>query len=201
MPAFNVILTGEGGQGVVTAGTILSQTVMDNGYNVIMSELHGLSQRGGSITVEVRIGEIYGPISFKSRYNLLLGFEPIEAMRILEQITYPMDAIVNSEKISPVYLGIRDLEYPDVDALLSRLPECIRLRRIDASKLARDAGSVKATNIVMLGAALEASIPGFNLENLENAIRSRFSGKALQVNLDALHLVTNKMREVETRAP
>ncbi|MCL4334981.1 MAG: indolepyruvate oxidoreductase subunit beta [Candidatus Thermoplasmatota archaeon] len=193
MPAFNIILTGEGGQGVVTAGTILSQTVMDSGYNVIMSELHGLSQRGGSITVEVRIGEIYGPISFKSKYNLLLGFEPIEAMRILEQISYPMDAVVNSEKISPIYLGIRDLEYPDVDAMLSNLPQCIRLRRIDASRIARDAGSVKATNIVMLGTALEASVPGLTLEGLENAIRSRFSGKLLQLNLDALHLAMGKM--------
>lgn len=194
MNAFNVILTGEGGQGVVTAGSILSQAVIKNGYNVVMSELHGLSQRGGSITVEVRIGDVYGPISFRTSYDLILGFEPMEAMRILENVDYPTMVILNTERISPVGLGIEGAEYPDIDSMLSGLPSFIKIRRVDASSIARSAGSVRATNIAMLSASLDLCVPGLDIESLEYAIRSNFSSRILQVNMETMRRAVHNMK-------
>lgn len=182
----NVIVAGVGGQGVVTAGTLISHAALVKGHNVVMSEIHGLAQRGGSVSVEVRIGNVKSPIIPVGQADLILGLEPMEAVRAAERAGTRTKILTNVERISPVSLTMRGLEYPQIEGMLSELVEKLDVYLIDALPFAMEAGDPRSASTVMVGAALKLGVLPIDEDSVLEALKDRFSPKLFEINRKAL---------------
>ncbi len=195
----NIIISGVGGQGVITAGYLIADTLSSKGQNVVMSEIHGLAQRGGSVTVELRIGDVYSPIIPQGKVDIVIGFEPIEAVRAAFRGHKDTYVLINSEKQVPVSLSMNAMEYPSDDFIFHKLQGFNHVVFLDASSMAIKAGNVRAVNTVMIGAAMASSVLPISLEDLETSLSKRFEGKLLDINKRALQsgidYARNKLRE------
>ncbi len=184
----NIIVAGVGGQGVVTAGTLISQSALVKGHNVVMSEIHGLAQRGGSVSVEVRIGDVSSPIIPTGETDLILGIEPIEAVRAAQFAGPRTKILINREPVEPVSLSMKGMEYPDMKDLISEISENFEVYLIDALPLALEAGDARSASTVMVGAAIQLGVLPIDEESTLEAIRKRFSEKLYAINEKALRL-------------
>lgn len=182
----NILLAGVGGQGVITLGLIISQAAIEQGENVIMSEIHGLAQRGGSVTVDVRIGDFHAPIIPDGDVDLTIGMEPLETKRALSRASTGTRVVMSTETLTPVSLSIRHEEYPDLKGLISSIADDFQVGALDAVSIARNYGSYKAANMALLGFALGTGWLHLSLEAVRNQIARVFSKKALEINLRAL---------------
>lgn len=170
----NILLVGVGGQGTILASKILTHAALSQGYQVKMSEIHGMAQRGGSVVTQVRIGEedVYSPVIEPGEADFMVGFEQLEAYRWSHFLKKDGALIVNNQRIVPLPVLIGAAIYPDnifVD-LKGRLERIIYL---DGLKIATEAGNPKTTNVVLMGVlskfmnlpenvwlkAIEATIP------------------------------------------
>ena len=184
----NLILAGVGGQGVVTAGSFISESLSTAGKKVVMSEIHGLAQRGGAVNVEIRIGDIYGPIIPHGKVDILIGFEPIESVRATQKANRDTFILVNSEKQVPVSLSMNALEYPAAGEISRMLDPFKHVVFLDATAIAIKAGNVRTVNTVLIGAAMASSLLPISVGQLEKTLSERFEGKLYEVNETALGL-------------
>lgn len=184
----NLKICGVGGQGVITTGIIASEAGMSKGMNVVMSEIHGLAQRGGAVSVDIRFGEARGSMIPKDKCDLLIALEPVEAVRNASQLKSGGIALIGTVKIPPISLGISGKEYPDVEEILNESYPDIRYTMIDSSDIATQAGNSKTSNIVMLGAAISTGILPIGMQDVITTLSNRFSGKILEANKKALEL-------------
>ena len=187
----NIIITGVGGQGIVKAGHLIGKAVASGGDNVVMSEIHGMSQRGGIVGVDIRIGDgVYGPIIPDGAADLLIGFEAVETLRVLERIDSKKTTVLMSkEKIVPVSVTLQDSTYPDASAVAEKLKKenaSAKIYEIDALRLASEAGNPKSTNVVLVGAAYSAGFIPVPLSDLEDAVKSVFPERSWESNLKSL---------------
>ena len=187
----NIIITGVGGQGVITAGLLISEAATKKGIKTVMSEIHGLAQRGGSVSVDIRMGDVYSPIVPDCDADLLMGFEPIETVRYVRRIGKNTKIIVNTERMTPISLSMERKEYPDINELIKGMSENFQVYPIDSIDLARKAGNHRASNVVMVGAALALGALPLTKEDIIAALKDRFSGKLLEINLQALEMGIN----------
>ena len=185
-PTTNLLLSGVGGQGVVLASYVLSQVAMAEGYDVKQSEVHGMSQRGGSVTSHFRFGDmVSAPLITPGTADILLGFEALEALRYVHWLRPGGLLIYNALQINPSPVAAGLATYPaDIDAQITAAWP--RVRRVDANALAQQAGTVKAANVVMLG-AVSGGLP-FASETWETVIRRVVPPKTVDVNLNAFRL-------------
>lgn len=181
---WNVLIAGVGGQGTLLTSRILADVAVQMGYDVKVSEIHGMAQRGGSVVSEVRYGKkVYSPIIKKGDADILLAFEKIEAARWLDYIKPDGRVIVNNERIDPLPVMSGKAKYPDdiVDKIKSAVPKTVV---VDATVAAIECGNVKAANVVLLGVLTSAiQLP---VHEVEAAIEHTVPPKALDVNLRAL---------------
>ena len=150
----SILLVGVGGQGTILAAKILTLGLMQAGYDVKMSEIHGMSQRGGSVSSHVRYGEkVYSPVIEKGSADVLVSFEQMEALRWLDYIKPNAKAVVNSQKIKPVPVLMGKAAYPDniLDEIKARTDATI----LDARAEAIAVGSARALNILLVGVAVK----------------------------------------------
>ena len=158
---------GVGGQGTILASKVLSVGLMRAGYDVKMSEIHGMSQRGGSVTTHVRFGaKVYSPIVDEGGADILVSFEKVEAVRWLAFLKRGGTLVVNDYEIRPLSVLTGSAQYPDgvTEKLRAEAPDMITF---NAGKIASDLGSVKAQNIVLLGALAR----GMKLDHIDwNAV-------------------------------
>lgn len=196
----NIIIAGVGGQGVITAGFLISEALSDRGEKVVMSEIHGLAQRGGSVTVEIRIGDVFSPIIPQGKADIVIGFEPIETIRAASRGNKDSFIFVNSEKQVPVSLSMNALEYPSSDEILSRLSPFRNVVFLDASSLALEAGSIRAVNTVMIGAAMASAILPISFEDMLKTLSKRFEGNLYDLNKRALRIGMELGRKELSRA-
>ena len=179
----NVVLCGVGGQGTILASRILSTALVDAGYDVKMSEIHGMSQRGGSVTTQVRYGErVFSPIIGAGSADVLVAFEKMEALRYLGDLRPGGKVIINDHVIQSLPTLLGNAKYPfDAD---KRVAESAETKVLDATGIAEACGSAKAANVVLLGAAVKA----LGLESLdwESAIRKCVKPAFIELNLKAL---------------
>jgi indolepyruvate ferredoxin oxidoreductase beta subunit len=148
----NLLLVGVGGQGILLASEILSETFMLAGYDVKKSEIHGMSQRGGSVVSHVRYGqEVYSPIVPEGEGDLLFGFELMETYRCLPLLKPGATVVANDLRIPPPSVLMGRESYPEgiAERISERFPDFVL---IDGEKLASDAGNRRAANTVLLGA-------------------------------------------------
>ncbi len=185
-PTTNLLLSGVGGQGVVLASYVLSQVAMAEGYDVKQSEVHGMSQRGGSVTSHFRFGDkVWSPLVTPGSADILLSFEALEAMRYAHWLRPGGLLVYNTLRINPAPVAAGLAEYPaDIDARIAAAASNVRC--VNASALAEEAGTVKAVNVVMLGAA-SGALP-FAPETWEAIIRKVVPPKTVDVNLKAFAL-------------
>lgn len=185
-PIVNLLLSGVGGQGVVLASYVLSQVAVAEGYDVRQSEVHGMSQRGGSVTSHFRFGDkLWEPLVVQGTADILLAFEALEALRYVNWLKHDGLLIYNSLCINPSPVAAGLATYPaDIDAkIVAAYPN---VRCVEANELAREAGTVKAANVVMLG-AVSPALP-FATETWEKVIRKAVPPKSVEVNLEAFRL-------------
>ena len=147
----NVMIVGVGGQGSLLASKLLGKLLVDEGYDVKVSEVHGMSQRGGSVVTYVRFGDrVYSPVVEDGEADFIVSFEKIEAARYAAKLKKDGVIIVNTQQIDPMPVIIGATTYPD--AILDEMQaKGIHVDAIDALALARQAGSAKACNIVLMG--------------------------------------------------
>ncbi len=184
----NVMIVGVGGQGTLLASRILGNIVIDLGYDVKVSEVHGMSQRGGSVVTYVKYGkEIYSPIIDKGEADVILAFEMLEAYRALPYLKKDGKIIANTQQINPMPVITGALEYPkDIDKKLSNL---VNTKFVDALNLAKEAGNIKAVNVVLIGVFAKES--NIEYEKWIEVIKKTVPAKLLDVNLKAFDLGYN----------
>lgn len=189
MKTYNVYIAGVGGQGVVRTSIIIGLACFKKGVNVVMSEIHGMAQRGGSVPAEMKIGDAYSPIIEKGGADLLISFEPAESLRAMGKLSKDTVAVINTQPIIPVTVALGTSVYLDpkmyIDELKSKLKRVVVL---DAESMAREAGNILSLNMVMLGAS--SATPGFPVEKefLVAAMKENLPAKAIDANLRAFDM-------------
>lgn len=147
----DIMIVGVGGQGSLLASKLLGSLLLSEGYDVKVSEVHGMSQRGGSVVTYVRFGEkVYSPITDLGQADMIVSFELLEAARYTEYLKKDGTVVVNTQQINPITVITGAAQYPD--DLLGKMKNAgITVDAVDALALANEAGSSKAVNIVLMG--------------------------------------------------
>lgn len=189
MKTTSVMIVGVGGQGSLLASKLLGRLLMDEGYDVKVSEVHGMSQRGGSVVTYVRFGEkVYSPIVTEGEADIIIAFEKLEAARYAKYLKKDGLIVVNTQQIDPMPVIIGAAEYP-VDVLNELSAKGLNVEALDALSLAEKAGSSKAVNIVLMGrAAKRFDIP---YERWIKAIENTVAPKFIEMNKLAFDLGYN----------
>ncbi len=185
----SVMIVGVGGQGSLLASKLLGRLLVDEGYDVKVSEVHGMSQRGGSVVTYVRFGKkVYSPIITDGEADIIISFEKLEAARYARYLKKDGKIIVNTQQIDPMPVIIGAAEYPQ-DVLDELTAKGLDVQSLDALSLAEKAGSAKAVNIVLMGkAAKYFDIP---YENWIRAIENTVAPKFVEMNKKAFELGYN----------
>jgi len=171
----NILVAGIGGQGVMTAAEILAQTALTQGFDVKKTEVAGMAQRGGVVTSHVRFGEkINSPAIPDGEADLILGFEPAEAARWLDQLRPGGVVLVNQNIQVPPIVNIGLFDYPE-DPVGSIVERGVEVHAFNATKIAQKLGNIRLVNTVMLGAS-SAHLP-FSADILKEAIMARFRAR------------------------
>ena len=182
----SIMLVGVGGQGTLLASRILGSVLLSQGYDVKVSEVHGMSQRGGSVVTYIKYGEkIYSPVIEKGEADIIVAFEQLEAARWLPYLKKGGKIITNTQQINPmpVIMGVQ--EYPT--ELIEKIKaKGVDITAVDALALAEEAGSSRAVNVVLMG--LISKTAGFPEEIWQKALEECVPAKALEINKKAFAL-------------
>ncbi len=180
-PTTTILLVGVGGQGTILAGDILAKTAAAAGMDVKISEIHGMAQRGGSVSTVVRVGaQVHSMICDPGCADVVVAFEAVEALRAQEYLAADGAMIVNEELISPVMVNIGRAAMPD--DVYERLAD-LHATVVPASRLATEVGSPKSANVVLMG-ALSTKLP-FDEGTWREVIARRVPPKTVEANLKA----------------
>jgi indolepyruvate ferredoxin oxidoreductase beta subunit len=185
----SILLAGVGGQGILRASDIMCMALMEAGFDVKKSEVHGMAQRGGCVTSHVRYGKkVYSPLAKLESIDILISFETMETLRYLNYLSKDASLIVNSEKIYPPAVNMGNFPYP-IDTIMYLQKRYKNVKEIDAVQLAQKAGSIKAANVVLLGAV--SSLISINSTIWKSVIRKSFPEKLINLNLNAFQMGIN----------
>lgn len=182
----NILLCGVGGQGIILASKILAVGLIKAGYDVKMSEVHGMAQRGGSVTTQVRYGtKVHSPIIGKGQADVLVSFETMETSRYLEYVKPEGRVVINEYQIpsAPILSGVA--EYPEgvIEAISSKLNTTV----FKAAELAEGIGNLKTMNVIVVGALVRA----MGLENIvdwNEVIKETVKAHFVDINIKAFQL-------------
>jgi len=182
----NIMIVGVGGQGSLLASRIIGNAVLLSGYDVKVSEVHGMSQRGGSVVTYVKYGEkVHSPVICRGEADIIMSFEILEAARWLPYLKKDGVIVTNTQQINPMPVITGAAEYPaDLAAKIEATG--VKLIAADALSIAREAGNEKAVNVALIG--LMAKYSGFDIELIRDAIKMSVPEKFLEVNLKAYEL-------------
>lgn len=187
--SYQIYIIGVGGQGTIKTATIIGEAAMAQGLNVVMSEVHGMAQRGGTVVTELKIGDSLSPLNEKYSADLLLAFEPSELLRATSIIGKDTNIIASCSSIIPFTVSLGISKYPDINQIIERLSKKVdNLHFIDAEKIAIEAGNIIAANIVILGAALATSKFPLKKENIIESMKQNLPIKSIDMNIKALEM-------------
>jgi len=176
----DVLMVGVGGQGTILATRVLAQAAQEAGYDIKVSEIHGMAQRGGSVVTQVRLGEkVFSPLIPAGGADVVLAFEKLEGLRLLPALKSGGTIIINEQEIPPVPVLVGVAEYPAniVEYIRSAMSNVVA---VDALGIAEKCGNPKAANMVLLG-AMARRLP-FGLEVWEKALAARIPARLMEVN-------------------
>ncbi len=187
----NILLVGVGGQGTILASKILSDGLVEAGNDVKMSEIHGMSQRGGNVSTQVRYGDkVYSPIIGKGEADIIVAFEKMEALRWIEYLKPTGIMVINDAEIPSAVTQQGKVKYPE--GILEELASKAKTIVFKASEIAKELGNIKATNIVLLGALVGAmDLPDIDWEAM---IARNVKPEFLELNIKAFNEGKNNVK-------
>lgn len=180
----NILLVGVGGQGTILVSKILSTGLMEAGFDVKMSEIHGMAQRGGSVSTQVRYGsEVSSPIIGIGEADILVSFETMETLRWLEFLKPDGVVVINDYKIpsAPILMG--KIDYPE--GIIELIKDKARTKVINAGEIAEKLGNTKVMNVVLLGALIKSM--KLTDINWEAVIKSQVKEQFTEINIKAFN--------------
>ena len=188
----NILLSGVGGQGIILASKILATGLINAGYDVKMSEVHGMAQRGGSVTTQVRFGEkVYSPIIGKGQADVLVSFETMETGRWLDYVKPEGTVVINDFEIGSAPILMGTVEYPEgvIEYIQEHAKDTIVMKAAD---LAVELGNVRTMNVIIVGALIKA----LDLEGIdwEEVIKETVKPKFVDINIKALKLGMDQVK-------
>lgn len=181
----NIMIVGVGGQGTLLASRIIGNVAVKKGYDVKVSEVHGMSQRGGSVVTYVKMGEkVYSPLIEKGEADIILAFEKLEALRWIDYLKKGGALVVNDQEINPMPVITGKAEYPE--NIIEKLTGGgIRIMSVNALRIAGECGNIKAVNIVLIG--LMSKSTGIERDVWLEAVKEAVPQKLLDVNIKAFN--------------
>lgn len=188
----NIIICGVGGQGNILASELLASALVEKGYYTTVGETYGASQRGGSVMSHVRISsqQQYGALIPRGEADIIIGFEPIETLRVAREYANQETRIVfDSRPNYPLGVLIGEAVYPTIEAITRELDHrCGSVQVLEATRLAQEAGNAQAANILLMGAL--TAMPGLPLqaEDYADALTQRFKGAVYEMNQKVFNL-------------
>lgn len=181
----SILLVGVGGQGTILASKLLTTGLMEAGYDVKMSEIHGMSQRGGSVSSQVRYGnKVESSVIEPGGADILVAFEKMEALRWLEYLKLDGKVVVNNYEIKPISILSGKIDYPQ--GIVEEISEKVNTVTIDAAKHAEDIGNPKVMNVILLGATIKSM--GLDYIDWEKIIRENIKEQFIDINIEAFEL-------------
>lgn len=192
---FHCVLAGVGGQGIVLASKLIAQAAMNRGLFVRTAETIGMAQRGGCVVSHVRVGEdVFSPMVPKGGADLILGFEPAEAVRCLPYLKPGGAVVASTRAVTPVTASLSGSAYNGARMLtyLRRLP--LKLAEVDGGAVCAECGTARTLNVALLGAACTSGALPFDRSELETALRTRVAPRFAEMNLRALHAGAQAVR-------
>ncbi len=175
----NIMVVGVGGQGTLLTSRIIGKTALEQGYDVKLSEVHGMAQRGGSVVTFVRYGEkVYEPVCEEGEVDILISFERLEALRYAHFLKKDGIIIVNDTRIDPMTVVIGAKQYPE--NIIEGLEKEHKVYSIDGLKIAKELGNSKVLNSVVLG--LSAKHIGFSESDWLSVIEKTVPPKTIEIN-------------------
>lgn len=189
METKSIMIVGVGGQGSLLASRLLGNVLLAQGYDVKVSEVHGMSQRGGSVVTYVKYGDkVYSPVIEKGEADAVISFEILEAARCLPYLKKGGLLVTSTQQIDPMPVITGAVQYPS--ELVEKLKaQCSEVVAVDALKLAEEAGSAKASNVVLMGAFSKRT--DFSEELWHKAVEQCVPPKFLELNRKAFELGRN----------
>lgn len=178
----SILLVGVGGQGTILVSKLLTQGLIRAGYDVKMSEVHGMAQRGGSVSTQVRYGDkVYSPIIGRGQADVMIAFEKLEAVRYAEFLKPEGVAVINNYEIASMPVAAGMAEYPS--GCIEAMEKKFRTLVLDAAAIAKELGNAKCMNVVLMGAMVKA----FGMTDIPwaDVLRENLPSKVLELNLRA----------------
>ena len=186
MATKSIMLVGVGGQGTLLASRILGNTLLAQGFDVKVSEVHGMSQRGGSVVTYIKYGDkVYSPVIEKGEADVIVSFEVLEAARWLPYLKKGGKLVTNTQQIEPMPVITGAMEYP-ADIVEKIKAKGIDITALDALSLANEAGSSRAVNVVLMGVI--STMMDFPADAWKKALEECVPQKALDINRKAFSL-------------
>lgn len=186
----NIMICGVGGQGIVLTSKLIAATAVSHDVPVMSAETIGMAQKGGSVFSFLRLGEsISSPMFPEGEADLLIGFEPAEAVRMFPYLKKGGTAIVNTHPIMPVTAALTGSDYTGAEMLAYLERNAEKVVTVDGDKAITDIGSPKVLNMVMLGAAVASGLLPFSLEEIEQTMRATVKPQFAELNSKALRYV------------
>jgi indolepyruvate ferredoxin oxidoreductase beta subunit len=195
----NIVIAGVGGQGNVVASEVLATALSRVGYRVSVGETFGASQRGGSVMSHVRAAReaTPGPLIPKGLADIILGFEPLETLRLLADYGRETTrVVVNPRPVYPLAVQQGQATYPEADTLMAKLTGlAAEVLTVDATGLARQAGDMRAQNLAMVGALVGSGWLPLDAATVERVLGERFADDVLRLNVEAFRLGLEQVRQ------
>ena len=186
MKPYNIYICGVGGQGIIKTSIVIGEAAMKSSMGVVMSEVHGMAQRGGVVSTELKIGDSKSAIIEKGSTDLLIAFEPMEALRAISKASKNTYVVVNTSPIMPFNIIGSEVPYPAVSDILDELKSKVKdVFALDAEKAAKDAGHILSLNMVMLGGATAVLDFPISKEAILKSMRENLPQKSIPINLKA----------------
>lgn len=187
--ACTVHIVGVGGQGALTVSRIIGSAAVEKDVNILVSEVHGMAQRGGVVQTTIRLGETISPLPFNQDITVLVGFEPLEVYRSRANITKGTVIVMSTDPVKPTSVSSGGKKYPEVERIVSALKEVVDcVLSLSAKEKARMAGNERTTNVVMLGALSGTGALPFTYEEMREAVKSSVPERSVEANLKAFDL-------------
>ena len=184
-----IYLTGVGGQGTLTATTLLARTILDQGYEVVSSEIHGMAQRGGVVESSVLMGGWQSPSIYHGEADAILGFEPLETLRALPYLAPNGIVLSSTDFVPPLSVNMGHAPLPGIEDIKLQVRAVAgRSWFLPIVALGRKAGAVQSGNTVLLGALCTTGLLPFGVEALKEGIRKYLNPKVADANLRAVDL-------------
>ncbi|HHT18973.1 MAG: indolepyruvate oxidoreductase subunit beta [Euryarchaeota archaeon] len=186
MHPYHIYISGVGGQGIIKTSVIMGEAAMKRGLPVVVGEIHGMSQRGGEVSTQMKIGVSHSPLIEEGNADLILAFEPLEAVRSVNMINKDSYVVMNTAPIYPFNLSQSENSYPDLSTILSELrSHTKKVIAMDADEIAKKSGHILSMNMVMLGGA--TAVPGFPLDKktIIKSMQDNLPERSIPINLKA----------------